>query len=243
MRSKEWRNPTLIDCNGPQEDAYHDYLGQGSRRPASLRVTRQASRTVPWRLCKAFLFGNIRNSFPPTNSILVVRANSRNTRLARFRRTAFPNRRPTMIPIRGLASGLSTKTKLKCGVCRRWPLRFTRSKSTPFLIKRSEGEWEILFIGNREPVPPFLSSPCEDPSTIFCAHPLTEPMIPFSFQIRRLAKCHRHSCFLLFLFRVATLPTDIITGPSTAEAKGQKKEPPLVQPEIVIMLYAKLDYF
>ncbi len=159
-------------------------------RPASLRATRHAPRTVAWRLCNAFLLGKIRNSLPSTISTRVVRASSRNTRLARFRRTALPKRRPTMIPSRGLASGLSTKMTLKCGVCKRWPRLFTRSKSTPFFKKRPEGERKALLIRNREPVPPFLSSPGEDPSTIFGAHPLTESMIPFPFQVRRLAKCH-----------------------------------------------------
>ena len=57
-------------------------------------------------------------------------------------------------------------------------------------------------------------------------------MIPFSFQIRRLTKRHRHGSFLLYLFRVPTLSADIITGSSPTEAKGPKNEPSLVQPVI-----------
>ena len=80
----------------------------------------------------------------------------------------------------------------------RRPWRFTRSKSAPFFMKKAELGREGLLIGNGESVPPFLPSPGEDLPTIFCAHPLPESMIPFSLQARRLAKCHRHGCFLLF---------------------------------------------
>src|SRR5574340_1314922 len=43
-------------------------------------------------------FGNTRNMFPGTNAVRTERPNSRNRRLARFRRTAVPKRRPITIP-------------------------------------------------------------------------------------------------------------------------------------------------
>jgi hypothetical protein len=78
-----------------------------------------------WDCRSASRFGNTRSPRPGTKSGCNCLTSSRKTRFARLRRTAFPNRRPTIIPIRLGESSILCAKRLKSPVEIRRPCCLT----------------------------------------------------------------------------------------------------------------------
>lgn len=97
------------------------------RTPARRNVVSHRSVSTENGNFKASRFGNTRMAWPGTSSCQLLMTKARNTRLMRFRQTAFPNRCPTIIPTRDCSSGTLLTRTLKHSPTTRRPCRLTVS--------------------------------------------------------------------------------------------------------------------
>lgn len=123
-------NKDLIRANQTKtEPAHAPIYALGWRRCALSSAACQNFFKSANGCSNASRLGNTRSASPGARSSCSDRTNSRNTRLARLRRTAVPKRFPTTIPTRLDGSSNLHASKLNKAVEIRRPWRFTRSIS------------------------------------------------------------------------------------------------------------------
>lgn len=103
-------------------------------------------------------------------SFRICLVSSRNSRLTRLRRTAIPNRRPTMMPTRLVPPSVLHTSRLKQAVDNRRPCCFTNSMSR--LARRKRIRSPAL----RDMIRVIRRGHCPDPSARLCVPSLAGPL-------------------------------------------------------------------